>query len=118
MSHSNATDAHGLEIIWSPHYHPQWDDKPEEYVRQGIVAWGRSRRLARVTDTQRGFKGYLGVQHNDPSRWHIEGVPTTRFFLSLFLHGRTVTLRTYATCQEEVAALHVFHASLVAQDAK
>lgn len=118
MNLPTPTDAPGLAIRWSAHYQSQWDDQPDAYVRHGIVALGRSRRLARATDTQLDFKGYLGVQSYDPGRWHVAGEPTTKFFVSLFLHGRTVTLRTYPTCHEALAALHAFHIALLAQDAE
>ncbi|MGZ3681122.1 MAG: hypothetical protein ACXWQR_22095, partial [Ktedonobacterales bacterium] len=97
---------------WSPIYNPAWDDTPESYVEHGIVAWSRSRRLARCEDPRRHVKAYIGVQHYDPARWHVAGEPRTRFFLSLFLAGRTLSLRTYSTLTEAMASLHAFHASL------
>ncbi len=100
-----------LRIHWSPIYNPAWDDTPEAYVAQGLVAWGRSRRLARCEDPRVHFKAYIGIQHDDPARWHVAGEPRTRFFLSLFLAGRTLSLRTYPTLAEAVAALRAFHAT-------
>ncbi len=101
-----------LRISWSPIYNPAWDDTPEAYVAQGLVAWGRSRRLARCEDSRAHFKAYIGIQHEDPARWHVAGEPRTRCFLSLFLAGRTLSLRTYPTLTEALAALHAFHATL------
>ena len=63
----------GLTLRWSPVYQPQWDETPQAYVDAGIVGVGRSRRLARAEDRQRGFKAYLGIQHWDPSRWNLPG---------------------------------------------
>ncbi|HEV2238264.1 MAG TPA: hypothetical protein VGR57_16500, partial [Ktedonobacterales bacterium] len=90
-------DAAGLRITWSPAYRTAWDDTPEAYLAHGVVAWGRSRRLARFEDARYAFKGYLGVQHADPARWHAAGEPRTVWFVSLFLLGRTITLRTFPT---------------------
>ena len=101
-----------LRIHWSPIYNPAWDDTPEAYVEHSLVAWGRSRRLARCEDPRLYFKAYLGVQHYDPARWHVAGEPRTRYFLSLFLAGRTLSLRTYPTLAAALAALHAFHSSL------
>jgi hypothetical protein len=101
-----------LTVRWSAAYHPEWDDTPDAYVAHGVVAWGRSRRLARAEDTARAFKAYLGVQHYDPARWHVPGEPRAVFFLSLFHRGRTVTLRTFPTRAAALAALRDFHARL------
>ena len=116
MKSSNQVGAGGLTIVWAPIYQPRWDAQPEAYVEQGIVAWGRSRRLARASDARHSLKAYIGVQHFDPGRWHVAGEPRTVFFLSLFLQGHTVALHTYATCQEALAALYTFHAALLAQE--
>jgi hypothetical protein len=102
----------GYSIVWSPIHHPAWDENPREYVEAGFVAWGRSRRLARVTDPSVAFKAYLGVQHFDPSRWMLPGEPTAKFFLSLFVAGRTVSMRTFPTVREALAALDTFYAML------
>jgi hypothetical protein len=102
----------GLVFAWGPQYRPQWDAAPERYVEQGMVAWGRSRRLARAADPMRAFKAYLGVQHYDPARWGVAGEARTKFFLSLFVGGRTVTLRTYPTMGEALAELRRFHGQL------
>jgi hypothetical protein len=99
-------------IAWAPHYQAEWDEDPARYVAAGVVAWGHSRRLARVDDPARAFKAYLGVRHAEPRVWGSDDAPYTRFFLSLFLHGRTITLRTFATMPEALAALHAFYATL------
>ncbi|MBF6591389.1 MAG: hypothetical protein IVW57_12805 [Ktedonobacterales bacterium] len=104
--------APGLAIAWSPVYQPAWDACPAAYVACGAVSWGRSRRLARAQDASRHFKAYLGIQHFDPMRWHVAGEARTAYFLSLFLGGRTISLRTYATLAEALAALRSFHATL------
>lgn len=102
-----------LTIHWSSDYQPAWDTDPAAYVTAGLVGWGRSRRLARATDPTRAFKAYLGVHHNDPARWGGAEEPTAAFFLSLFLLGRTVTLRTFATLPEALVELHAFHQRLL-----
>ncbi|HEX8037488.1 MAG TPA: hypothetical protein VF510_26780 [Ktedonobacterales bacterium] len=101
-----------LRISWSPIHNPAWDDTPEAYVEHGLVAWGRSRRLARCEDPRRHVKAYIGIQHDDPTRWHLAGESRTRYFLSLFLAGRTLSLRTYPTIAAALAALDSFHSSL------
>lgn len=78
----------------------------------GLVGWGRSRRLARAEDRAVAFKAYLGVQHDDPARWHGSGPARSVFFLSLFLANRTVTLRTYPTLGAALVELRRFHAAL------
>lgn len=107
-----AEGASALTFIWSPIYRPEWDDVPGEYVAHGVVGWGRSRRLARAEDAARRFKAYLGVQHFDPARYGLEGEAQAKFFVSLFVAGRTVTLRTYPTLREAREALERFHAAL------
>jgi hypothetical protein len=101
-----------LRIIWSPVRRAEWDGTPEAYLAHGAVAWGRSRRLARFEDARRAFKGYLGVQHADPARWHGAGEPYTVFFVSLFVLGRTVALRTFPTLGAALAEARRFHAAL------
>lgn len=101
-----------LRIQWSPIYNPAWDDTPDAYVEHGLVAWSRSRRLARCEDPRRQLKAYIGVQHDDPARWHVAGEPRTRYFLSLFLAGRTVSLRTYPTLADALVTLYAFYATL------
>ena len=96
----------GLTLRWSPVYQPQWDETPQAYVDAGVVGAGRSRRLARAEDRQRGFKAYLGVQHWDPSRWNLPGEERAVFFLSLFHGNRTLALRTYPTIPDALAALY------------
>ena len=98
----------------SPAYHPEWDATPEAYVASGTVGWGRSRRLGKLVDDALHLKAYLGVQHEDPARWGLAGEPRTRFFLSLFLHGRTVSLRTHPTMDTALTALTAYHNQLVA----
>jgi hypothetical protein len=107
-----ATRLSGLSIVWSAIYNPAWDENPREYVEAGLVASGRSRRLARVADPSVAFKAYLGVQHFDPSRWMLPGEPTAKFFLFLFVAGRTISMRTFPTLREAVATLDRFYASL------
>lgn len=102
----------GLAIRWSAAYRPEWDEDPAAYVAHGVVGWGRSRRLARAEDPARAFKAYLGVQHYDPGRYHLAGEPRSVFFLSLFLAGRTITLRTFPTVAAALAELRHFHARL------
>jgi hypothetical protein len=102
----------GLILHWSAAYQPAWDATPGAYTAHGIVGWGRSRRLARAEDRAVALKAYLGVQHDDPSRWQVAGEPRTVFFLSLFLASRTIALRTFATLPEALAELHAFHARL------
>ena len=102
----------GLTYQWSAIYHPEWDETPEAYVESGLVGWGNSRRLARIEDRARGMKAYLGVRHFDPGRWNLPGEPASSFFLSLFLRGRTVALRTYPTLVLARESLRQFHASL------
>lgn len=101
-----------LAISWSAAYHPEWDLRPEDYVEHGVVGWGRSRRLARATDPTAHLTAYLGVQHWTPARWGLVGEPRTSFFLSLFLGGRTVALRTFPTLPAALAALYDFHMHL------
>jgi hypothetical protein len=101
-----------LSIHWSPVYHPEWDAAPEAYIASGFVGWGRSRRLGKLVDDVLHLKAYLGIQHEDPARWGLAGEPRARFFLSLFLHGRTVSLRTYSTLPDALAALTAFRDSL------
>lgn len=95
----------GLEVRWSPIYQPQWDDEPQAYVNAGVVAAGRSRRLAKALDRCSAFKAYLGVQHWDPARWNLPGEARAVFFLSLFQHNRTLALRTYPSLVVALTAL-------------
>ena len=98
-----------MEIHWAGWYDPDWDEQPERYVEEGIVGLGRSRRLAEVRDDALGIKAFIGVQHYDPGRWNLSGEPSARFFLSLFMYGWTVSLRTYPTIPAALAALASFH---------
>jgi len=90
-------DALRALIDWHAEYRQEWDDDPNEYAEQGVVQWGKSRRLGILSLGR--VKAYLGVQHVDPSRpgWAIVDEPQARFFLSLIVSGRTVTLRTFPT---------------------
>lgn len=105
---------HALTVLWSAAYRPAWDATPEAYVESGDVGWSRSRRLARAEDASAGFKAYVGVQHDDPSRWHVAGEPRTVFFVSFFQGGRTLALRTFPTMDDALAELRRVHAGLVA----
>jgi len=96
----------GLTVRWSFVYQPQWDETPQAYVDAGIVGVGRSRRLARAEDRQRGFKAYLGIQHWDPSRWNLPGEERAVFFLSLFRDNHTLALRTYPTIFAALTVLY------------
>jgi hypothetical protein len=97
-----------MEIRWAAWYHPDWDEYPERYIEEGVAGWGRSRRLARACDDHLNLKAYIGIQHYDPRRWNLAGEPSARFFLSLFIHSQTVSLRTYPTIQAALAALAAF----------
>ena len=84
-------------ISWSEAYRPEYDADPQRYVEEGAVNWARSRRL--------GFlklganKAYIGVQHIDPAipGWNIVDRPEARFFVSFFIEGQCVALRTAPT---------------------
>lgn len=93
---------------WSPERRPEWDATPEAYVEAGVVGWGRSRRLGKCVDESLRLKAYVGVQHYDPARWNVPGEPQAKFFVSLFLDGRTVALRTFPTMAAAIAALEEF----------
>ena len=93
---------------WSAERRPEWDATPAAYVEAGVVGWGRSRRMGKYLDAALRLKAYVGVQHYDPARWHVAGEPQAKFFLSLFLNGRTVTLRTFPTMTQALAALGEF----------
>ena len=84
-------------VEWSTAYNPEWDSSPDMYVDAGTVSWGKSRRLGMFHSGV--VKAYLGVQHIDPSipGWSFVEQPEARFFLSLFISGQVVTLRTFPT---------------------
>jgi hypothetical protein len=84
-------------IRWHHLYREEWDSAPERYVDEGVVAWGKSRRLGLLKSGP--VKAYLGVQHVDPTRagWGLVEQPEARFFASLFVGGKVVTLRTFGT---------------------
>ncbi len=95
-------------VVWHREYRSEWDSTPQEYAERGFVRWGKSRRLGMF---QRGrVKAYLGVQHVDPGRpgWAIVDEPTARFFISVFLAGRVVTLKTYTNMHEALEMLAAF----------
>lgn len=97
-----------VAVAWSAAYSPAWDLTPERYVDEEIVGWGRSRRLGKYLDEALGLKAYVGVQHYDPGRWGVEGEARAKVFLSLFVNGRTIFLRTYATMDEALDALDAY----------
>jgi hypothetical protein len=101
-----------LESQWSPLYHPEWDTDPQQYLDCGLVKWGHSRRLVRFDDRQHDFKAYIGVHHSDPAAWGAPGPAQTRYFLSLFVSGRTIALHTYNTLPEAFTALTIFQHKL------
>lgn len=100
-------------IEWHEEYRPEWDGAPNQYAEHGFVGWGRSRRLGlfKVGD----MKAYLGIQHVDPEKagWGFAEVPHTRFFLSLFVSGRCITLRTFPTMDAALDMLDSFLRSQV-----
>jgi hypothetical protein len=95
-------------IEWHREYRPEWDATPQEYAEHEVVQWGKSRRLGMLSSGR--VKAYLGVQHVDPDRagWAIVEAPTTRFFVSVFVSGRVLTLRTYPTMQDALQMLASF----------
>jgi len=107
------TNETGLRFQWSPAYQPKWDADPGAYAEAGVVGWGRSRRLARAEDPVHRFKAYVGVHHSDPAQWGVAGAPSTKFFLSIFINGRTVAFRTFPTLPQTLAELHQAHAFLL-----
>lgn len=100
-----ATVSVALQFHWSPLYDPEWNAAPNRYVEAGVVAWGRSRRLARVDVPAYAFKSYLGIQAWDPRRWNLPGAPEAKFFLSTFAHGHTLAMRTFPRCDLALDAL-------------
>ena len=95
-------------IRWKKHYSLDWDDAHDEYAANGVVQQGKSRRLGVL---RRGdIKAYLGVQHVDPTRpgWETFGTAHCRFFVSVFISGRCVTLRTFPTMRVTLQALSPF----------
>lgn len=99
------TDSLRALVEWHREYRPEWDEAPQEYVECDVVQWGKTRRLGLLRKGH--VKAYLGVQHVDPDRagWAIVEAPTARFFVSVFLLGRVVTLRTYPTMREALDML-------------
>jgi len=95
-------------ITWHREYRPEWDNTPDEYAEHGVVQWGRSRRLGLFRSG--AVKAYLGVQHVDPNLpgWNIVDEPQARFFLSLFVSGRCIALRTFPVMDEALDALDLF----------
>jgi hypothetical protein len=101
-----------LESQWSPVYRPEWDADPQKYLDSGLVKWGHSRRLVRFEDRQQDFKAYIGVHHSDPAAWGAPGSARTRYFLSLFVSGRTIAWHTYDSLPEALMALTTFQRQL------
>ena len=97
-----------LAIEWSAAYSAAWDATPERYVEEDIVGWGRSRRLGRYANDALNLKAYLGIQHYDPGRWGVDGAATSKFFLSIFVDRKTISLRTFATMGEALDALTTY----------
>lgn len=95
-------------VRWHKEYRQEWDTLPEEYLGSGVVPWGRSRRLGLFTLGH--VKAYIGVQHVDPGKpdWEIVDEPRARFFLSLFVSARVVTLRTFPTIGDALDTLLSF----------
>src|SRR5205823_8096755 len=95
-------------IEWHQEYRPEWDGAPGEYAERGVVGWGRSRRLGLLR--QGRVKAYVGVQHVDPRKpgWEAVGEAQARFFVSLFVSGRCVTLRTFPAMGAALDALEAF----------
>jgi hypothetical protein len=95
-------------VEWHREYRPEWDATPNEYADHDIVQWGKSRRLGLLRHGR--VKAYLGVQHVDPGKtgWAIVDEPTARFFVSIFVSGRVVTLKTHATMHEALEMLAAF----------
>ena len=104
MDHSELRAA----IAWHREYRPDWDEVPDEYAERGIVGWGKSRRLGKL---QKGnFKAYLGVQHVYPDLpgWElVVDAPQTRFFVSVFVDGRCMALRTAPTMAAALELLEI-----------
>ena len=95
-------------IDWHREYRPEWDASPDEYAGHDVVQWGKSRRLGMLRSGR--VKVYIGVQHVDPDKpgWAIVEAPTARFFVSVFVSGRVLTLRTYPTMHETLEMLASF----------
>jgi hypothetical protein len=95
-------------IRWHRVYTPAWDDAPDDYVANGLLQWGKSRRLGMF---ERGpLKAYVGVQHVDPQLpgWAaVADEPHARFFVSLFIDGQCVALRTVPTMDSALEILQV-----------
>jgi hypothetical protein len=96
--------------MWHREYRPEWDGSPDNYAQAEIVEWGKSRRLGKYQSGN--YKAYLGVQHIDPDApgWAtIVDEPQARFFVSIFVAGRCIALRTAPTMD---AALDILHNAL------
>ena len=61
-------------IRWNACYRAEWDATPNRYADDGVVEWGRSRRLGMLEFGR--YKAYVGVQHIDPTKpgWGIVDV--------------------------------------------
>jgi hypothetical protein len=90
------------QVTWNASYNRDWDDLPERYLEHGIVAWGKSRRLGHLEIGR--YKAYIGIQHVDPgnSGWEMVESPSARFFGSLFIDGKVVSLRTFSRISEVI----------------
>ena len=95
-------------IVWSNHYRADWDRTPGAYRDDERVGWGRSRRLGLYKSGQ--VKAYIGVQHIDPDKpgWGFIESPACRFFVSLFVGGECVTLRTFPSVDDVLDHLSRF----------
>jgi hypothetical protein len=93
---------------WHQEYRREWDSDPDAYIRAGLLAFGKTRRLCVVELGQ--IKAYVGVQHVDTAdrSWGIEGDPFARFFASMFVDGKCVALRTFPTVDDALTAIATF----------
>jgi hypothetical protein len=92
-------------IQWHREYRRDWDLEANEYAKANLVGWGKTRRLGSLRSGR--IKAYVGVQHVDTNtnQWAIADEPFARFFLSLFVDGSCVTLRTFPTMDAALEAL-------------
>lgn len=95
-------------IVWSDDYQAEWDRTPDAYIEHDKVGWGRSRRLGLYKHGR--IKAYLGVQHIDPDKpgWGFVEQAECRFFLSLFVGGDCITLRTFPSIDGAIDHLREF----------
>jgi|GEM_PF-6500599 len=95
-----------IPLEWSSHYRPEWDNFPYAYVEHEVVRSGRSRRLAKYRDRTHAFTAYIGVYHS--ASLGGDEAAGAKFFLSLILGGRTLSLHTYPTMIQVHEALQQF----------